>query len=96
MHLSTRSVPARWLIALALPLMAVGCGDDPCDEYVAYVCDCHPDDPTFDCDEFRKTYEGANGDLQDECAIALDEQETADETEGHTCGESPEGGDSGA
>ncbi len=58
-------------------------GGDPCDRYVAYMCDCHGD--TTDCAQLEATYEGADQDLQDECLIALEDQEDADETSGHEC-----------
>jgi len=85
--------PIRSLPLLAALLAATGCLDDasdPCDEYVAYMCDCHGD--TEDCDQLASTYAGADQDLQDECAISLDDQQTEDEEIGHTC---TSGGDTG-
>ena len=72
-----------WLILAGLALTA--CDDtNPCDEYVAYICDCHPDD---DCSSLSNTYDGADTELQDECALALDEQLNSDDETEHECGE---------
>lgn len=70
------------LIATALGLAA--CGDDSCDRYVDYMCDCHPES---DCEDLRKVYEDADGDLQDECAAELDDQKDEDDGECGTGGE---------
>jgi hypothetical protein len=58
---------------------------DPCDEYVDYLCTCHADDDAFDCDELTLTYAGADPDVQDECAVQLDEQQQADDEAGLAC-----------
>jgi len=52
-----------------------GCDFTPCDQYVQYMCDCHPE---ADCAELRSIYADAGADVQEQCAIALDEQESAD------------------
>lgn len=86
--------PIRSLAALAPILLLVACGDEtdqPCDDYVAYMCDCHGD--TEDCDQLSATYDGADQDLQDECAIALDDQQADDDSSGHAC---TDGADTGA
>ncbi len=71
-----------WMLVLAA---ALGCDEgDPCDEYVDYICDCHPDE---DCDSLQNTYAGADAELQDACVIALDEQLEADDESGLTCGD---------
>lgn len=57
----------------------------PCDEYVDYMCDCHADDTGVDCDALSATYASADPDVQDECAVLLDEQETADQEAGLEC-----------
>lgn len=58
-------------------------GGNPCDRYVDYMCDCHGD--TTDCDQLAATYEDADQDLQDECLIALEDQEDDDAETGHEC-----------
>ncbi len=63
---------------LGLLAFLAGCGVTPCDQYVQYMCDCHPE---VDCEELRATYFGASSDVQDQCAIAHDEQEAADNGE---------------
>ena len=63
-------------------LAAPGCdGDDPCQDYVDYVCDCGADT----CDEVRNTYEGADAKLQDECENALQDLQQADKSAGEEC-----------
>ena len=72
----------KWTVLVGLLL--AGCDDtNPCDEYVTYICDCHPDD---DCESLSNTYEGADAELQDECALALDDQQDSDDESGHECG----------
>lgn len=81
-------VPAAWL------LVALGCEEtDPCDEYVDYMCECHANDEGFDCQALRNTYADADPAVQDQCAVALREQEDADAANGYVCGE---GGDTDA
>ena len=74
------------LAACLASSFAAGCSSNPCDEYVSYMCDCHPESDDTTCDELRTVYEDADVDLQDQCAIELDNQQEADETAGHTCG----------
>ncbi|MEQ1507562.1 MAG: hypothetical protein ABMB14_35355 [Myxococcota bacterium] len=67
----------QWVVA-ALAIGAAGCGElDPCDEYVDYMCACHADD--IDCDDLALTYRDAEPDIQDECAVLLNDQEQADQ-----------------
>jgi uncharacterized Ntn-hydrolase superfamily protein len=77
--------------AMMAALVALsGCDDsDPCAEYVDYICDCHPDD---DCESLSNTYTDADAELQDECALALDDQQDNDDESGHECGESSDTG----
>ena len=76
----------RLLKWFAPVLWLAGCEEeDPCADYVDYICDCHADDPAFDCEEVRTTYANADAGVQDECAIALDEQEEADADAGLDC-----------
>jgi hypothetical protein len=84
----------RSVATVAPILLLVACldeGDQPCDDYVAYMCDCHGD--TEDCDQLSATYEGADQDLQDSCAVELDDQQAADDDSGHVC---TDGTDTGA
>ena len=74
-----------WWLVPAL-MMAACSEEDPCGDYVDYICDCHADDPDFDCEELRTTYANADAAVQDECAIQLNEQEDADADEGLECG----------
>lgn len=54
----------------------------PCDEYVDYMCDCHANDTGVDCSTLKATYEDADQNVQDECSVLLDEQESADQRAG--------------
>jgi hypothetical protein len=59
------------------------CLDDACVEYVDYMCDCHAEDA--DCGALRTTYSNADADLQDECIVALEDQQDADASAGLEC-----------
>ena len=56
---------------------------DPCDEYVDYMCSCHGEE--IDCNDLSLTYDGAAPDVQDECAVLLDDVEQADQDAGAEC-----------
>lgn len=74
---------------VAALLVLIACDDEgsnPCDDYVNYMCDCHPDDPDTNCEDLRIQYADAPTSLQDECAISLDDQEAEDADNGHECG----------
>jgi hypothetical protein len=55
---------------------------NPCDEYVDYMCDCHPE---VSCSDFELTYTDPDPNVQDECAVLLDEQEEEDAAAGDLC-----------
>lgn len=75
-----RRLAVVWLLAV------VACEDEePCDRYVDYMCECHADDPGFDCDELVNAYVGADGSIQDECALELSDQRDLDDQEGLDC-----------
>jgi len=59
---------------------------DSCTEYVNYMCDCHGDDQDVDCSTLQATYDEASSELQDECSLALDDQEAEDFSESYVCG----------
>lgn len=74
-------------LSLSLIGLAVsGCSSSqPCDDYVDYICQCHQDDPDYDCEQVKTAYEGAEPQVQDECALNLDELEQKDQEEGSEC-----------
>lgn len=76
---------SAWMVVGAMLMLGACEEEDPCGDYVGYMCDCHADDPEFDCDELRSTYENADADIEDQCAIALDDQEQADADAGLDC-----------
>lgn len=89
---ATRALPSA-LLALGFAAAAAGCSDeDPCQDYVDYICDCHPDDPELPCEELQNTYADADDKLQDQCVTALEDQESADDDAGHECGDAPADG----
>ncbi len=67
-------------IALVAGLIGclIACGDESCDEYVDYMCECHADDPEFDCEEIRRTYSSDDPDTLDQCQIDLADQRDED------------------
>ena len=77
---------------LTVLILLSGCTDDPCAEYVSYMCDCHPDEAS--CSDLQTIYSDADADLQEECAIALDDQIDEDDDAGLVCG--GDTGDTGA
>lgn len=78
------SSAALALTAALLP----GCDDsssNSCDEYVDYMCDCHSAE--YDCQDLRNTYADPDSELQDECALSLEDQEDQDAEDGAVCGD---------
>jgi hypothetical protein len=66
-----------------VPLLVAACEPgNPCDEYIDYMCDCHPE---LSCEAFTTTYDDPDPGVQDECAVLLDAQEQDDAEQGLTC-----------
>jgi hypothetical protein len=63
-----------------------------CDDYVDYMCDCHPEE---DCAELRTIHQDAVGEELTDCTIALDEQKEEDVLAENECA-TADGADSGA
>lgn len=63
----------------------LACEDQPCRRYVDYICECHPEDPDFDCAELENTLIGADPTIQDQCAIDLADQQAIDDENGLAC-----------
>lgn len=77
------------IMVLCLGLMSlVACElEQPCDEYTAYMCDCHDGNPLYpSCEELEATYADADLTVQDECVLALEAQREADDQLGIECG----------
>jgi hypothetical protein len=72
-----------WCVALLAAACEPG---NPCDEYVDYMCDCHPE---LSCESFTTTYDDPDPAVQDECAVLLNEQEQEDADAGLECGATP-------
>ena len=70
---------------LAVFTLGLACEVQPCDRYVNYVCDCHADDPEFDCDEISSSLTNADPAVQDQCAIDLADLQDADAEAGLVC-----------
>lgn len=58
---------------------------DYCGEYVDYMCECHADDPDYDCATQQSIYQDATLEQQTACALTLDEQLIEDEENGLDC-----------
>ena len=76
----------RFIFGLLLAAPLVGCeSDEPCQEYIDYICACHDGEEGFDCAQLEETFGDADADLQDECSINLDEQKDQDKADGVDC-----------
>ena len=72
----------RSLMAGLALIVVSGCSDeDPCQDYVDYLCDCG----AANCDDARNTYADADSKLQDQCENALQDLQDADEAAGAEC-----------
>ena len=66
---------------------------DPCNDYVDYYCDCHADDPAYDCETIRLAHENHGVEQYEDCQLALDELKVADAAVGFECATGDTGGD---
>lgn len=74
------------LAAVAAILVLAACEPtQPCDDYVAYMCECHADEEGFDCAELQRIYGDAEPAVQSECTTLLDEQQEEDAEAGLDC-----------
>lgn len=75
------------IVVAAIAGLFVGCFEEnPCDRYVDYMCDCHADDPDYDCAELTRIYASADTTVQDQCAVELTNQQDQDDDDGLVCG----------
>ena len=92
---SARQAAFRFMTILsagAAISFAAGCSDeDPCQDYINYVCDCG----SAECDSAKNAYSDASAKLQDECENILQDYQDADEAAGQECA-SVAAGDTGA
>jgi hypothetical protein len=73
-----------WAIAMALWM--AGCEtEDPCQEYVDYVCQCHDGEEGYDCEELRATYADPDPELQNQCELDRAALEQQDQENGVEC-----------
>ena len=75
----------RGIVGLALLVVGFVACDEPvnvCDDYVAYMCDCHDE---VDCDAITATYADASASVQDQCTVELEDQQDTDEAAGLVC-----------
>ena len=73
-----------------LPFLLIACEDTiktttVCDDYVDYICDCHSDNPDYNCDELESIYADPTTDQVSECSVSLDEQRALDEEDEFEC-----------
>jgi hypothetical protein len=74
-------------IVLIFSIVLTSCFEekDYCTEYVDYMCECHADNPDYDCATQQAIYEDASLDQQTQCALTLDEQMIEDDEDGLDC-----------
>lgn len=84
MTVTRRGMMNGWIPRAAWLVLLGACGPvNPCDEYVDYMCSCHGEE--IDCNDLSLTYDGAAPDVQDECAVLLDDVEQTDQDAGAEC-----------
>ncbi len=77
-----------WMNQILWVLLFSGCTlEEPCQDYVDYMCQCHAEegDTGGTCDALTATYTGADAELQDECVLALEAQQQLDAESGEGC-----------
>jgi hypothetical protein len=76
--------------ALLFPFV-LGCvvSSEPCDDYVNYMCDCHPEDPKdpdgVDCQDLTTEFSDTDPKLDEQCSTSLDEQRNKDDANNWVC-----------
>lgn len=77
----------RKILVLAGAVAALASCDTPtaCSDYVDYMCSCHADDPGFSCSDLRAAYADAGADVESQCTIDLEDQQSADDAAGLVC-----------
>jgi len=62
---------------------------EPCDDYVSYMCDCHPEDPDdpdgVDCQDLTTEFSDTDPKLDEQCSSSLDDQRDKDEQDNWVC-----------
>ena len=76
--------------ALLVPfVLSCSVSSQPCDDYVDYMCDCHPEDPadpdSVNCEDLSSQFSGTDPSLEDECITSLDAQRDEDDKNGWVC-----------
>lgn len=77
------------LIGVSLGFVGlVGCDGllgDPCTDWVDYVCECHADDPAYDCETIRLVHQNADVEHYESCQEELNEAQADDASTGYEC-----------
>ena len=69
-------------------LLAAACEDlseNPCRDYVDYVCQCHADNPELDCDTIRAVHANAGVEQHEDCRVEHEALLQADANLGEGC-----------
>lgn len=79
----------KW-IGIVVTSAAIAAGtacttEDPCQDYVDYICDCHDGEAGYDCASLRETYADPDPDVQDQCSLDLAALEDQDQADGIVC-----------
>jgi hypothetical protein len=77
-------------LALLLPFVfACVVSSEPCDDYVNYMCDCHPENPDdpdgVDCQDLSTEFSNTDPKLDEQCSASLDDQRNKDEANDWVC-----------
>ena len=77
-------------LPLLLPFVfACVVSSEPCDDYVDYMCDCHPEDPDdpdgIDCQDLATEFSDTDPKLDEQCTASLDDQRDKDEANDWVC-----------
>ena len=76
------------IVALSGVLLSVACSDlseNPCEDYVDYVCECHADNPDLDCATLRAVHTNAEVEVYEDCRIEHEALLQADANLGGGC-----------
>ena len=71
---------------MSLFILCTGCielEEDSCSEYVDYMCNCHADDPNYNCSELKNLYQEPDAATQEQCALMSQCISIRQSTNGH-------------
>ena len=78
---------ARFVVLSGI-LLSGACSDlseNPCEDYVNYVCECHADNPDLDCATLRAVHTNADVEVYEDCRLEHEALMQADSSLGEGC-----------